>query len=104
MTSATTGAFVLRLTVIFTPICSLLIAASAPPWLSWAAALLALLGGLVLGLDKTNSSGGPLQSDGLDGVFLIFVAAALWSVQTVRQGQVCPLPKDPPTPQDVCDA
>eukprot|EP00884_Botryococcus_braunii_P010418 jgi/Botrbrau1/19378/Bobra.0338s0009.3 len=88
MTTAAQGAFVLRLTSIFTPVCSLLVAADSSPRLAWLAALLALGGGLVLGLDSPSLQEGPFHWEALHGNLLVLLAAALWSLQTVRQGQV----------------
>lgn len=94
MTTAAQGAFFLRLTAVFTPLCSLLIAAEAAPRPAWLASLLALLGGiLLLGPDSARSLDAPFQMEGLHGSLLVLLAAALWSIQTVRQGQVHPSPR-----------
>jgi drug/metabolite transporter (DMT)-like permease len=88
-TSATMGAFLLQCSALFTPMCSCLLAKSRPPPPSLYAAGLAFLGASLIFAGKLVSSGGTLHKLGLSGALLILLAAAIWSIQIVRQGQVC---------------
>lgn len=82
-TSASRGAFLIRLTAVFTPFVALL-AGQRPPALVWAGSALAFLGGLLISLGQH----GP--GDGLTGVntgdLIMAGAAVVWSCQTVRLG------------------
>ena len=87
-TSVVRGAFLVRLSAMFTP----LIAAAGgerftlPVWLGCSAAL---VGGVLIALD-TSGDPSAASSGASWGDFMIVIAAALWSMQTVRLGVHAP--------------
>lgn len=83
-TPATRGAFLIRLTAVFTPIVALVAGQQSAPAV-WAGSVLAFVGGLLISLPR---QGGSLNLATLSPGDLIMVAAAvMWSCQTVRLGK-----------------
>ena len=84
-TSASRGAFLIRLTAVFTPFVAL--AAGQRSGTSvWAGSALAFVGGLLISLGQHGA--GESLSDISTGDLVMVGAAAIWSCQTVRLGQL----------------
>ena len=93
-TTTSRGAFLVRASIVFTPILSTL-AGEEVPRLMWAGAIVGLLGGILLTTDPAkaaadvDSEHSPAQL-ALLGDLIIVLAAGLWSMVMVRQSKHAP--------------
>ena len=93
-TTTSRGAFLVRASIVFTPILSTL-AGEVVPRLMWAGAVVGLLGGILLTTDPAkaaadvDSEHSPAQL-ALLGDLIIVLAAGLWSMVMVRQSKHAP--------------
>lgn len=84
-TAAGRGAFLIRLSAIFTPLVAVVAGEKVVP-LVWGGCVAALGGGILLGASNGNESGDVLLGVA-PGDLALLGAAIMWSVQTVRLGK-----------------
>ncbi|KAK9832644.1 hypothetical protein WJX81_006641 [Elliptochloris bilobata] len=92
LTTIAKGAFLIRASIIFTPILST-IAGEAVPRGLWAGALLGFAGSILISVDpvKGDAKGGdPASGAAIGGDMILIASASLWSMVMVRQSKHAP--------------